>query len=294
MAKTVKVGGGIPEDIKSYYESRKKMIDEYIKKLAEKAPLPKEMFSSAMGGKRLRGVLTVLVAEALGAKPEKPLPAAAAVEIAHATSLDLDDIIDKDVVRRGRPARWVREGIAKVVLSGYGLLGFAGNLVSEYGPAAVKEWFNTWVEMVVGEVKDVLGNTTYESIISAKTAAAWGLAASLGALAAGKHGKTMIARNYGKAVGMAYQIADDICDIIRAYENERLPDNLSAKIFMLYLGIGSGFDKREAEEKAMEKLDYWIDIAEGYAKKLEAPHPFRRLLKDFPSFAARKMLDSCR
>ena len=293
VAKSVKVGSGVPESIKEYYNSRKQMIDDYIKSLAEKSPLPKSAFSTALGGKRLRGVLVMLVAESLGASPEDALKAATAVELAHATSLDLDDIVDRDVVRRGRPARWVREGILKVVLSGYGLLGLAGNLISDYGPQAVKEWFDTWVEMVVGEARDVLGGNAYEAIISAKTATLWGLAASLGAIVAHRNDKAQIARSYGRAIGMAYQIADDICDVIRASEDERLPSSLSAKMFMLYLGIHGGFDREKAEEKALEKLDYWIALAEKQAERLTTNKKFLKLLKDYPGFAARQMLDKC-
>jgi hypothetical protein len=291
--KSSEVGSRTPTSIREYYNSRKKMIDEAIARMAETSMLPRNLFETALGGKRFRGVAVMLVAEALGASAKDAIPAAVAVELAHATSLDLDDIIDKDTMRRGRPARWVSEGVTKVILGGYGLLGLASKLVAEYGPQALKLWFDSWIEMVMGEAKDVLGGDAYEAVISAKTATLWGLATALGAIVANKRDKVQLARMYGRAMGMAFQIADDICDIVRADEAGRLPDNVSAKLFMFYLGVQSKFDKKEAEKRAIERLDYWVSVAEKYASKLTEDKVFRRLLRDYPGFTSRYMLDKC-
>jgi len=93
--------------IHEYYQSRKAMIDKAVREFLEKEGLL-DVSPTPLEGKRLRGVLSVLVCEALGGKPEDALDIAVAIELAHAASLDADDIVDMDIVRRGKPATWVR------------------------------------------------------------------------------------------------------------------------------------------------------------------------------------------
>ena len=104
--------------IREYYESRREMVDQHVRRLVKELGLD-IVSETVLGGKRLRGVLTILVCEALGGKAEDALDAAAAVEIAHAASLDLDDIVDLDEIRRGKPATWIVKGLGRAVLGSH-------------------------------------------------------------------------------------------------------------------------------------------------------------------------------
>lgn len=285
-----------PATIKEYYERTKKMIDKRMKTLAEASWIPKDAWRTALGGKRLRGVLAVLVAEALGGKAEEALEAAAAIELAHAVSLDLDDIVDGDTERPGRGVTsWIKIGISKVVLFGYGLIGVAGRLVSKYGPKAAKEFFKTMEEMVKGEVKDLLGHGAYEAVVSMKTASMWRLAAILGALSAGREDVVREAGEYGKAVGVAFQIADDICDVLMASKKGiGIPTTASSTMFLAYLGIESDLNPDKAKELAFRKLEEWVQKAVKASEKLPAKNDtLKKFLMEYPRFAVEQMLTQC-
>jgi geranylgeranyl pyrophosphate synthase len=91
-----------------YFSSRRILIDRFLAELRPNAPAPLEAplrRSLASAGKRVRGVLTLAVGETIGAKPERLVPAAAAMEMIHASSLVLDDLpaMDDALLRRGAP-----------------------------------------------------------------------------------------------------------------------------------------------------------------------------------------------
>src|SRR2546430_8834273 len=94
--------------VNDYFGSRRKLIDDYLRGLAERTGAPKPLIeplrrSLTSSGKRVRGVLTIAVGESTGCKAEKLVEAAAAMELIHACSLILDDLpaMDDAVMRRG-------------------------------------------------------------------------------------------------------------------------------------------------------------------------------------------------
>jgi geranylgeranyl diphosphate synthase type II len=112
----------------------------------------------AGGGKRLRPVLCLAVAEAAGARAEDALPAAAAVELVHTFSLVHDDLpaLDDDATRRGRPSAHVAFGEAVAILAGDALLAHAFELAASYettGPA--RELARATLGMIGGQYVDV-------------------------------------------------------------------------------------------------------------------------------------------
>ncbi len=178
------------------------------------------------GGKRLRPALTVLSAQICGDDAENPSPrvvkSAGAVELIHTTTLLHDDVVDDALVRRGKPAANLVWGNETSVLVGDFL--FAQVFVN-----AAKEGFGglllpiatATAEMCAGELMEtqMRGNLSmseeqYFEIIALKTAALTDCACRLGALAveAPADDVERLGR-YGHAIGMAFQIVDDVFDI---------------------------------------------------------------------------------
>ena len=284
------------------------MIDEHVEVLVKDLGL--EMVSkTVLGGKRLRGVLTLLVCEALGGTADKALDAAVAVEIAHAASLDLDDIIDLDEIRRGKPATWVLRGVGKTVLSSHLLVASSLRIIERYGEKAVQLAHKAYHDMVRGELFDASGDGFYEEIIKLKTAPLWGVAAGLGAIAAGASDIVGKAWEYGTKVGMAFQVADDVKDILTAVDEgkiQQLLKNPSSIAFLawigmktviqytplqiLFKGIKSVIDT--ARELALKKLDEMVEKARKAADALPAVNDeYKKLLKQYPELAVQLMLE---
>ena len=292
-------------DILEYYESRKKLVDEAVLKTLKEEEL--EDFETPKSGKRLRGVLVLLVCEALGGKAEEALPGAVAIELAHSASLDVDDIIDFDILRRGKTAEWVRKGITKTVLGSHALVATAMDIVRRhYGVDMLDMIVDAYKRMVKGEMLDIKFSTMYEAIISAKTATLYGASASLGAVASKKRELKDTAYHYGLYTGMAFQIADDIVDTIKIIEEADLKKLLEPSVtsFIAFLGLetilrnplnillrGVKGIEEQAKEIAMKKLDEYINKAQVYANQLPAVNEeYRKLLNDYPTLAVSLML----
>ena len=286
--------------LQQYYESRKSMIDKAVKEFLEKEGLL-EVSETPLGGKRLRGVLVLLICEALGGKPDQAMDAAIAIELAHAASLDADDIVDLDTLRRGKPATWVVKGVTKAAVGSHGLVAASFNLIRKYGFEAVDIFIETYGKMVKGELHDVIRGGFYEAIVGAKTASLWAAAAALGALAAGRRDYVNLSREYGYAVGMAFQIADDIVDVAKLVEKgeiTRIIKHPSSAAFIAYLGLESlirttpfqvlarGLKVIEESMKnaAMEKLDQWVRHAQGLAAQFP-DSKYKKLLEEYPTMA---------
>ena len=190
-------------------------------------------YSLLSGGKRLRPALVLAAAEAAGGAAEPALPFACAVEMVHTYSLIHDDLpaMDDDPVRRGKPSSHVKFGDAVAILAGDALLtdafgviargGATAGLAPERTLAAVAELAGAAGAegMVGGQTADVLAEgegadaARVESIHRRKTGALLRAAVRLGGLAAGAAaGDLERLTRYGEAIGLAFQIADDVLD----------------------------------------------------------------------------------
>ncbi len=112
------------------------LVERYLDELALTPELGAliEPIQHALGGKRVRPVLCLATAEALGVTAESALPAAAAVELVHSFSLVHDDLpsLDDDRERRGAPSVWAQFGEATAILAGDALLAEAFRLALSY------------------------------------------------------------------------------------------------------------------------------------------------------------------
>jgi farnesyl diphosphate synthase len=193
-------------------------------------PVTEAMRYALRGGKRLRGFLVLEGARMLGVPEQHAISAAAAVEALHAYSLVHDDLpcMDDDDLRRGQPTVHRRWDEATAVLAGDALQTLAFELLCDpaLGPADVRIALVAGLArasgidgMVLGQALDIAAETAGRALtleeISAlqagKTGALIGFAAEAGAVIAGADPGPL--RRYAAALGLAFQIADDILDV---------------------------------------------------------------------------------
>jgi geranylgeranyl diphosphate synthase type II len=201
---------------------------EYV---AQSSGIPKTLraameYSLFAGGKRLRPALALGAAELIGGDDASALPAACALEMIHTYSLIHDDLpsMDNDDLRRGKPTSHKVYGEAIAILAGDALLTLAFQaaadcgdvkVISEIAKAAGAEG------MVGGQVIDLesenlkLGVPELRNLHAKKTGALIRVAVRVGAMAARANTAQLDAlTRYGQAIGLAFQIADDILDVV--------------------------------------------------------------------------------
>lgn len=174
-------------------------------------------------GKRLRPALLLTAAKACNYMGARAIDLAAAIEMIHTTSLIHDDIIDDADLRRGVPTAKVRWGNAVAVLAGDHLYARAVELLVGDGDLEIMRTFSAACsEMTESETaqsldrcrKDV-SEKEYLSIIAGKTAVLMSCACRVGAiLGKTQNGEADALGEYGMNLGMAFQIADDILDLM--------------------------------------------------------------------------------
>ena len=185
-------------------------------------------YSLLSGGKRLRGCLALAACEAAGGKAENALPFACAVEMIHAYSLIHDDLpsMDNDTLRRGKPTNHVVYGEAMAILAGDGLLSYAFEHLSAQDTPGVFRALGILAKaagvggMLGGQVLDVTseGKAPDEQLVRqihlGKTAALITAPVLAGFALAGADDAGMeMAETYGRQLGLAFQITDDLLDL---------------------------------------------------------------------------------
>jgi geranylgeranyl diphosphate synthase type II len=228
-------------DLKAYLKQKAALVDEAIVRyLPAPDTMPAKLhqamrYSVMAGGKRVRPVLMLAACAAVGGDEKNALPAACAMEMIHTYSLIHDDLpaMDDDDFRRGRPTSHKVYGEATAILAGDALLTEAFNLLSDsrsnsdVPPEVLLRVCNTIARcagsmgMVGGQVVDMesegkeIDFPTLEYIHTHKTGALILAAIQSGALIGGADERTFDAlTRYGGAVGLAFQVADDILDVV--------------------------------------------------------------------------------
>lgn len=232
-----------PGGLSLYLEHRRKLVEKTLSRSLPAASVRPATIHQAMrysllaGGKRLRPILTLASAEACGATDLTPvLPAASAVELIHTYSLIHDDLpcMDDDDLRRGRPTSHKVFGEGVAVLAGDALLTQAFALLARikapkrYPIAVFLEETATAagsLQLIAGQVADLeaegrkLSIADVRFIHERKTAAMVILSLRLGAMAANATASQLKAvTEFGRALGLAFQIIDDILDVTQSSE----------------------------------------------------------------------------
>jgi geranylgeranyl diphosphate synthase type II len=170
----------------------------------------------ALGGKRVRPVLCLATGDAVGARVEDLLPAAAAVELVHSFSLVHDDLpaLDDDRERRGAPSVWAKYGEATAILAGDALLAEAVRLALAYPSGNVaRELVEATLGMIGGQQLDLEGGADLDHLHALKTGALFRASVLCGLWA----GEIPVDehppwRAFASEVGLLFQIVDDLLD----------------------------------------------------------------------------------
>ncbi|WP_297850038.1 polyprenyl synthetase family protein [uncultured Corynebacterium sp.] len=173
------------------------------------------------GGKRFRPLMAVLASE-FGPNPQADnvIRGAAIVELVHLATLYHDDVMDEAAKRRGVESANSRWTNTVAILSGDYLLAEASRLMSEIDTATVRHFAETFSDLVTGQMRETVGARGgdpiehYLDVIREKTGVLIASAAYLGATHSGADEKTVrTMTEVGEAIGMVFQIVDDIIDI---------------------------------------------------------------------------------
>ena len=219
------------------------------------------------GGKRLRPALVLAASECCEGSVETAMPAAVAVELIHAYSLVHDDLpaMDNDELRRGRPTCHIAFDEATAILAGDALqtLAFETLGTTSAAPAQVLEMMRVLAEasghrgMAGGQALDLDATgeqpsvEALETMHRRKTGALIEASLVLGATAAGAgHASIGALRQFGRAIGLAFQVQDDILDVEGSAEKTGKPQgsdsNQNKATYTALLGIEGARQRLES------------------------------------------------
>ncbi|MBI5343757.1 MAG: polyprenyl synthetase family protein [Deltaproteobacteria bacterium] len=248
-------------------------------------------YSLFAGGKRIRPVLTLASAEAVGGAVEDAINIACAIECIHTYSLIHDDLpaIDNDDLRRGRPTCHKVFGEATAILAGDALLTLAFELIGK-APRQTKAALKVLTEiaraagstgMIGGQAVDVdsegreVDYPTLEYIHIHKTGALIRASVRCGAIAAGaKESELRPFTRYAEAVGLAFQIADDILDVEGS--SVEMGKNAGGDIKKGKATYPSLVGVKESRRRAGELVDMAVAALDAFDEKAE---PLRRVAR---------------
>jgi len=281
-----------------------KRIDELLStgfEQSEANELVKYTFKT--GGKRLRPILVLLSCESVGGKSAQALDAAVAMEFVHAASLIFDDLIDKHRLRRSLPTTQHVFADDKAISAGLFLASKGVQTLAEYKDSRITKMVG-WglVDLSKGEILDVIIELAidvehYLTIADLKTGSLFSAAAGIGGVLGGATSEEVdCLYNYGRAVGIAFQIKDDILDTSGDQERQ---DRMNL-VLMHYLDevakrqrVSSILDDKEksmavlretAIEFALKKSREHVEKAKQELKGLRDPGK-RKLLDDFADYS---------
>ena len=273
------------------------------------------------GGKRIRPTLVVLCAQLGEASTDEVIKSAVVVELTHIGTLYHDDVMDNAPKRRGVDSAHEIWGNNVAILTGDLLFARASQLVSKLGQKALTLQADTFERLCLGQLNETVGPAEgqdviehYLSVLSDKTGSLISASAELGVLFSGAdQALREPVRKYGEAIGVAFQLIDDVIDIysdgktsgktpgtdLRAgvptlpvlyLRQDAQHDPASAKLVEI---IDGGLDddaalnqvleqmrKHPATERAFQEAKRWADQAIAALKDLPEG-PVREALKNF-------------
>ena len=285
------------ETLTSYQQRNNQQLNQWLEQLPhQQQPLIQAMkYGLLLGGKRVRPFLVYITGQMLGCKPEDLDTPASAIECIHAYSLIHDDLpaMDDDDLRRGQLTCHIKFDEATAILTGDALQTLAFTILAEgeLNPNAE----NLRIKMVqalaqasgaggmcLGQALDLgaenrrVSLADLEEIHRNKTGALINCAVKLGALAAGEKGLEVLPHleRYSKAIGLAFQVQDDILDIISDTETLGKPQGsdqeLNKSTYPSLLGLEGAMEKAhtllQEALQALEAIPYNTQLLEEFAR----------------------------
>lgn len=245
-------------------------IDEEIQKSLSTVD-PEELKKSSQhlikaGGKKIRPTMVVFSAVAVGGSPEEAFKTAAAVELIHTFSLIHDDIMDEDDMRRGEPSVHVLWGEPMAILAGDTLFSKAfetvletpiDNVSYERVVGALKTVVDSCIKICEGQASDMcfegnfdVSEEAYMNMIYKKTGALIAASTKSGAIIGGGSPEQVeILSEYGRLVGLAFQIQDDYLDVVSDEQDLGKPVGSDIVEGKMTLMVVNALSKASSEDK---------------------------------------------
>lgn len=288
----------------------------------------RQILTILKGGKRLRPLLASIPFKVCTGGTEEPdqyqkfLEGAVSVELAHGASLVHDDIIDGDLDRRGKPAFYIKSGIDNAILIGHKMLVIGLDIAVAHGERFAKIYSDAWSGTLEGQLNEVNFNSKdlndaevsadskffqiYSQIIDLKTATLFSSACKVAALwADASDDLADLLAEYGREVGFAYQLADDLVDL----DNGEMLDSVVLPLLQRLekKSIKNGSVKAKTIKKKIEKnspeirelylgeIKNHLDRAKEISRDERIPqNKYTAFLEDMPSYIINKMLAEVR
>jgi geranylgeranyl pyrophosphate synthase len=301
---------------KHTYEDIEKKIDEII--------TDQNILAILKDGKRLRPLLGAISFKVCTGGNESSqlyqqfLEGAVAIELAHGASLVHDDIIDGDLTRRGEAAFYIKTGIDNAILVGHKMLVMGFNLALSHGEKIAKLYVDAWGGTLDGQLNEINFNSkdlqdinltadskffqVYSRIIDLKTATLFSAACKASAYWANASNQIAdIFAEYGREVGFAYQLADDLVDLEKGEMIDsvviplltRLEKRSAKNGNIKNRSIRKKIEKKSPEIKKLylEEISKHVNKAQMICKSPVLPNnQFKTFLLDAPFFSINKML----
>ena len=284
-------------DLRAYLQAQRETVENALALVLPEPEGPAADVVEAMkyslfaGGKRLRPILCIAGAEALGVDGSHVIPVACALEMIHTYSLIHDDLpaMDNDDMRRGKPTNHKVFGEAVAILAGDGLLTEAFRVMAKTPlgktkPEALLKVIclvaqgSGYQGMVGGQVTDIQseGKTvepaTVEFIHSHKTGALIAASVTSGAILGGATEPQVNAiSEYGREIGLAFQIADDILDV--EGDSERMGKGVGGDARMkkvTYPSVHGLVRSREIQKQSIDQAIHSLKTFDSKADPLRA------------------------
>ncbi|MFM1918143.1 MAG: hypothetical protein RJB01_1658 [Actinomycetota bacterium] len=176
------------------------------------------------GGKRFRPLLVLLAAQFGNSHASGVVPSAVVVELTHLATLYHDDVMDEATLRRGAQSANARWDNTVAILTGDFLFARASDILADLGPEAVRIQARTFERLCTGQIRETVGPEPGQDpvahhlqVLADKTGSLIATSGQFGAMMAGADERTIqILTAYGEAIGIAFQLADDLVDISSA------------------------------------------------------------------------------
>lgn len=229
-------------EITDFLSGNAGLVDAELERVVPRDKQPAEVYSLIWdfldrGGKRFRPLMCLLAAEAVGGSPKKALPAAAAIELFHNFSLIHDDLEDDSQLRRGKPCLHIMYGMPLAINAGDGLFMLVWNAVFSLDAPAEKKLKaqqllnRAFTRVLEGQGIELnwhqqkswnIKEADYFRMVRGKTGALISASCEVGAFLGGGTPKQQKAlADFGLAVGVAFQIQDDILNVAGNVEKYR-------------------------------------------------------------------------
>jgi geranylgeranyl pyrophosphate synthase len=302
--------------LKHTYEDIEKKIEEII--------TDQNILAILKDGKRLRPLLGAISFKVCTGGNESSqlyqrfLEGAVAIELAHGASLVHDDIIDGDLTRRGEAAFYIKTGIDNAILVGHKMLVIGFDLSLSHGEKIAKLYVDAWGGTLDGQLNEINFNSkdlqdinitadskffqVYSRIIDLKTATLFSATCKAAAYWANASNQIAdILAEYGREVGFAYQLADDLVDLEKGEMIDSVVIPLLARLerrsakngTIKTRSIRKKIEKKSPEIKKLylEEISKHVNKAQMICKSPVLPNnQFKKFLLDAPFYSINKML----